>query len=429
MRTYTEVFSVPEYRTLFGTNCLTMAASTLSGLALGSVTFAATGSPLLTALAMFGAPLASVVGSLTLLSAADSVPPRRAMVTFAAAGTVTAALQAVPGLPLWLRFALLIGTALVSSVTSGAKWALVSDVLPPGAYLLGRSTLNISVGVMQIVGYGVGGLLLLRLLPAQLFLVSAAASAAALVWLRLGLAERPPRSTARLGLAQTLRVNRQLWSGRVRRPIFLSLWVPNGLIVGCEAMFVPYAGSRGGYLLAAAALGMLAGDVVVGRFVPPRLRDRLIWPLRFLLGVPYPLFLVHPPLALAAVAAALASFGFAASLPLQDRLLRHSPPEVRGHVLGLHGNGNQAMQAVGATIAGVLAEWIPVSIVFGIMAMLSLAATALLTGGLRLSNPDGAAEERATNASAGTGAGTAREGSTRATVHAPGRGGRRSRVP
>ena len=38
-----------------------------------------TGSAALTALSMFGAPLAGVLGSLTLLSASDSLPPRRAL--------------------------------------------------------------------------------------------------------------------------------------------------------------------------------------------------------------------------------------------------------------------------------------------------------------------------------------------------------------
>ncbi|MEU4291426.1 hypothetical protein AB0E63_24625 [Kribbella sp. NPDC026596] len=41
----------------------------------------------------------------------------------------------------------------------------------------------------------------------------------------------------------------------------------DGLMVGCEALFVPYAGPRAGWLLAAGAAGMMTGDLVVGRFL------------------------------------------------------------------------------------------------------------------------------------------------------------------
>lgn len=63
-------------------------------------------------------------------------------------------------------------------------------------------------------------------------------------------------------------MNALLWSSRPRRYVYLAMWLPNGLIVGCEAVFVPYSPDHAGVLLAFAAAGMLAGDVVTGRFVP-----------------------------------------------------------------------------------------------------------------------------------------------------------------
>ena len=70
------------------------------------------------------------------------------------------------------------------------------------------------------------------------------------------------------------------------RPVYLALWVPNGLVVGCEALIVPFAGDGAGFLFAATAVGMLVGDVLMGRLVPPQWRDRLVEPARFLLAVP-----------------------------------------------------------------------------------------------------------------------------------------------
>jgi len=57
VRTYRELFGVAEFRALFAAQCALMAGSAVSGLALGTTTYAATGSPLLTALSLFGGPL------------------------------------------------------------------------------------------------------------------------------------------------------------------------------------------------------------------------------------------------------------------------------------------------------------------------------------------------------------------------------------
>ncbi|MFC7549381.1 MFS transporter [Plantactinospora sp. GCM10030261] len=387
MRTYSELFAVREFRNLFLANCAGIAAHTTSALALGALTYATTGSALLTALSMFGAPLASVLGSLTLLSAADSIPPRRALTITALLACAGAVIQAVPGLPLWARFAVLFGTAYLGSITGGAKWALVNDMLPAGAYVLGRSTMNASVGVMQITGFGLGGVLLIWLSPYQVFLIAAVlrAVSAAVGW--FGITERQARATERASTARTMRINRELWAHPGRRSLYLNLWLPNGLVVGCEALFVPYAGERAGFLFAAAAAGMLAGDVVVGRFLSAAARERWIRPLRLLLALPYLAFALHPALPLAALLALVASAGYAAALPLQDRLITHSPAEARGQALGLQQNGMMAGQAVFAALAGVIADRMPLNWAITVLAALSLIATLLLTRGLRHTTP------------------------------------------
>ena len=50
MRTYRELFRAPEFTLLFATVSVQIAAQTMSGLALGTLVYAATGSPLLSAL-------------------------------------------------------------------------------------------------------------------------------------------------------------------------------------------------------------------------------------------------------------------------------------------------------------------------------------------------------------------------------------------
>jgi hypothetical protein len=131
------------------------------------------------------------------------------------------------------------------------------------------------------------------LLAGACLYVAAAAAA------RAGLRLRPPRAAGRPSVGETWRNNAWLWSSAPRRSVYLALWVPNGLIVGCESLFVAYAPRHAGLLFACAAAGMLAGDTLAGRFMPPRWRRRLGAPLRLLLAAPYLIFILHPALPLA----------------------------------------------------------------------------------------------------------------------------------
>ena len=112
----------------------------------------------------------------------------------------------------------------------------------------------------------------------------------------------------------------------------------------------------------------MVGDLAIGRFVPPGWRDRIIEPLRLLLAVPYLLFFLAPPPAVAVPIGFLAAAGYAVSLPLQDRLIQNTDDAVQGQVLGLHMNGMMLWQAIGALIAGTVASFVPPAIAMGVMA-------------------------------------------------------------
>jgi len=265
-------------------------------------------------------------------------------------------------------------------------YGLLGEILPPDGYVLGRSVLNISVGAMQVAGFALGGLLIAVVSPRTTLLAGAALAAGATLVLRLGLRVRLPRASGRPSVAVTWRVNRELLSTPARRAVYLSMWVPNGLVVGCEALFVPYAPRAAAALFVAAALGMLLGDMAAGRFLPHRLRQRLVSPLRFLLAAPYLLFAFPLSLPVAVGAAAIASTGFASTLLLQERLIALTGEDIRGQALGLHANGMKAMQALGATLAGLVAQLLPVGTTVTVLAVTSLAVTAMLSRGLRLSD-------------------------------------------
>ncbi len=401
--TYRSLFAIREFRFLFVNFCVVVISVAASGLALATITFEATRSAVLTGLSLFGGPLVSLVVSQLLLASSDRVRPRTALMCQLGAALVSDALQLVPGMPWQARFGLLAIPYAVYAMFGGTRWVLVREIVPEGSYILARSTMNLAEG-MQVVGYGAGGLALLWLSPRGLFGFAAIADLVALVSVRLGIRAHPPRTgrSPRSGdagnvIGRTAAVNWRLLRSPVTRPLYVALWVPNGLIVGCESLFVPYGqsssaghGAVTGWLFAATAAGAMPGEVLTGRLIPPGRRDRFIEPLRLLLAVPYLFFFLAPPVAIAVPLGFLASAGYAASLPLQDRLIRHTDETIRGQVLGLHANGMMTWQAIGALIAGAVAAWLPPATAMGAMAVASTAVTLLLVPGLRRSSPSGA---------------------------------------
>ncbi|MGW2176541.1 MFS transporter [Streptomyces sp. NPDC001732] len=385
MHTYRELFRTPQFRPFFATSAVQVAASTMSGLALGTLVYAATESPLLAALSMFGSSLAQMIGAALLMSAADRLPPRAATTGLALVFALATAVLAVPGLPLPVAFAIILAEGVVAAVGGGVRYGLLNEVLPKDGYLLGRSVLNMCSGLTQIGGYALGGLLVTALSARGTLLVAAALYLTAAAVARFGLARRPPRAPGRPSPAETWRINAVLWSSGPRRRTYLALWVPNGLVVGCESLFVPYAPGHAGLLFAFAALGMLVGDVVTGRFVTRARRGRSATPLQLLLAAPYLFFAAHPALPVAFALAMVASVGFSASLLLQERLMALTPDGITGQALGLHSSGMLTLQGVAAALAGTLAQWTSPAAAMTVMAGASLAVTLALAAAERRS--------------------------------------------
>ncbi|MER5802294.1 MFS transporter [Streptomyces mirabilis] len=380
MRSYSDLFRTREFTPLFLSSALNSAASTIAGLAVGTLVYRATDSPLLSAVSMFGPQLAQVVGATTLLSAADRLAPRATMTGIALSFAVGTAVMATPGLPVWGLFLLISVLGLVSSLGGGVRWGLLNEILSKDGYLLGRSVFNMANGLTQITGYATGGVLVAVLSPRTTLAGAAVLYLAAALITRFGMTRRAPRATGRPSIAQTWRTNAVLWSSRPRRTTYLLLWIPNGLIVGCESLYVSYAPDRAGLLFAFAAFGMFVGDVTTGRFVPPAVRGRLGIPFLLLLATPYLLFALRPGVAVAAGAVALASVGFGASLIQQERLMALTPDELSGHALGLHSSGMLTMQGVSAALAGSVAQLTSPGTAMTLMAITSIAATLLISG-------------------------------------------------
>ncbi|MCZ7430690.1 hypothetical protein [Streptomyces sp. WMMC1477] len=364
-----------EFAGLYAGFTLTSGAGPVSGFALGTLVEQQTRSPFLTAVSMYGATFATVLGALTLMSVADGGRPRRTLVALQCLSLVAVAAQAVPGLPLTARFGLLLVVGFFQSLATGTRLGLLAEITPTAAYAPARSLLNITAGGMAVLGYAFGALLLRFLSPQQVFLVAAALAAGGLVAVAATVRERSVRLTRRPGLATTWRTNAELFSHPGRRVLLLNLWVPGGLIVGCEALFISYAPRYAGVLLAAGSAGLLLGDLAVGRLLGPEGRRRCAFGLRLLLAGPFLPFAAHPPLPVLTLTVFLAGAGFAATLPLQERLLALTPEAVRGQVQGAESAGRMTWQGIGAAIAGGLAQWLTPGVAITVLAALSLVVT------------------------------------------------------
>ncbi|MEV4642657.1 MFS transporter [Actinoplanes sp. NPDC049548] len=382
MDTYRALMADGQFRSLWLSTALTTAATTMSSLALAALVHRETGSALLTALAMFGPSLVQVLGASTLMSAADGSPPRRVLILVGLVTTATAGLQAALPLGPGGRLLLVFGAAYALSIGSGVRWGLLTEIVPPGGFTLARSAMNLAVGAFQIIGYATSGLLLTTLSTQQIFVLATVVSAVAVPVLRLGVAEHRPRRATRVGPAETWRGNRRLLAQRVTRPLLLALIVPNGLVVGCEALFVPYAGGSGGILLAAAAAGMMAGDLTVGRLLDARGRRRAGTFLRLLLAAPFLAFALHPSVPVAAGLAAVAAIGYGAGLAQQEQLVALVPVPLQGQTLGVESSARMTMQGVCAALAGALADRTGPALAVTILAGASLAVSVALTPAL-----------------------------------------------
>ena len=364
-----------EFAGLYASFTLTVAASTLSGFALGTLVNRQTRSPFLTAVSMYGATFATVLGALTLMSVADGSRPRRTLVALQGVSLLGVAAQAVPGLPLTARFGLLVVLGFFQSLGTGTRMGLLAEVVPASAYAPARSLMNITSGGMSILGYAIGAVLLRYLSPREVFVIAAALTGVGSAVVAATVRERSIRPTRRPGLRQTWTTNTALFSNSGQRALLLNLWVPNGLIVGCEALFISYAPDHAGALLAAGSAGMLLGDLTVGRLLTADRRRRCAFALRVLLAVPYLLFAAHPPMLMATAAVFVASAGFAATLPLQERLLALTPDPVRGQVQGVESAGRMTWQGIGAAIAGGAAQHLTPGTAISALAAISVVVT------------------------------------------------------
>ena len=303
-------------------------------------------------------------------SLADRLPPR-ALITGGYALTCAAALLlALVRMPVAASLGVVALVSLATPVFHGASSRLVAQSLEGDAYVLGRSLNNIAASGAQLFGLALGGAIVAALGPRRALAVSAVLYLGCALAIRIRLPRLEPGEFGNIpggagGDSGAVRASLQgaglLLRGRTVRRLMLAQWLPVALVAGAEGLIVAYAGERhfapGWYavLMGCLPVGMLVGDLLVGRLLRPHTRERLVVPLIALMGLPLIGFAAEPGVGVSSCLLLLSGFGFAYGLGLQRPFLDALPQDGQGQAFGLLGSGSMTLQGIGPVCLGAVA--------------------------------------------------------------------------
>lgn len=376
-----------EFRALLVSQFVSVCGTSVAAVALTILVYRRTGSPLLASLSFALGFLPFVLGSGLLSSIVDRVRPRRLVVGCDSASAVLATAMAVPGMPVPVLFALVLGIGTLLSLSSGARAALVRASVSTDAYVPARSLIRIAVQLAQIGGNAVGGALLLLLTPSGALLVNASSFLFSATVIRLLLADHANegQSSGTL-LRDSLGGAREVFRHDELRRLLMLGWLVPMFSVAPEALAAPYVSHHGGstalvgWWLVALPLGLIAGDVAGVRLLAPRQQRRLVAPAAAAGFVPYLVFATDPSLPAALVLLVLAGACSLYSLGLDGRVRDAAPPELFARAMTLNSAGLMTLQGLGFVLAGALAQAVGSADAIALAGCCGIAATVVLMG-------------------------------------------------
>ncbi|MFD9165344.1 MFS transporter [Streptomyces sp. NPDC059558] len=384
---YRSVFRVREFRPVFAAHLLSVFGVVVAEISLSVLVFRATGSPLMSALTFALGFLPYVLGGTLLAGIADRHPARRVLVSCDLLCALCAAAMVLPGTPVAVLLVLRCAMAFVAPLFQGTRNASLSDVLGVGdTFVLGRSLLRMMAQSAQLIGFGLGGLLLTVLAPRGAIALTAAGFLGSALLLRLGTRSRPARGGARTSPLAGLRA---VLGRRRLRALMLLFWLPPVFLVVPEALLAPYADGIGvgtaalGLMMCAMPVGTIAGELWAGSALTARTRSRIVVPLAAAGLLPLLLFAVRPGVGTVLAALLLAGLAHAYTLGLDQWYVDAVPDELRGRAMTLLSTGLMTLQGVGMALAGLAAEFLPVHAVVTGSGILGTGVVVLLLAELR----------------------------------------------
>jgi predicted MFS family arabinose efflux permease len=310
----------------------------------------------------------------------------------------------IPGLPLAGLVALLFVVTLVGAPFSSARAAIFPDVLTGDKYVLGTTVTITTYQFAQVIGFATGGAVITFFGTRTSLVVDAVTFLASALIVRVWVRPRPVPANAASGqpgsswLANLFAGARMVFGhSALRTPVLFGFLA--AFYNAPEGVAAPLAKALGGgaatigLILAANSLGETTGAIVVGRFLAPPKRLRLMGPLAVTACAVLILFLWKPDRYASLVI--LFASGLCASYQLAANaaFVSAAPMERRSQAFGLAQGGMSLGQGTVMIVAGAAAQHYASARVIAVCGAIgALAALTIVVSSTR--DHDGPALER-----------------------------------
>jgi hypothetical protein len=390
--TYRDLFAQREFGALFGAHMVSMLGTVAADVALTVLVYARTGSPLLAALTFTVSFLPFLIGGTLLSGVVDRMPARPVLVVCDLVRAALFAVMTLPGMPIAALLSLSFLAGLAAPVFGGTRSAILPDILGEGQrYVLGQATMRMVSQGAQVIGFGIGGILVAALGARVALGVDAATFAASAVSIRLGIRpHRPTRAATGSLVGDSMRgVRAVLVDAGVRRILLLRWGLPSCALAP-EALAAAYLhavrapASAIGVYLGAIPLVMVVVDLAAGRLLAAPMQRRLIVPGALACEVPLLAFVFQPDFPLVLVLLAAVGLGYCHALGLDKLLIDTAPAALRGRVLAVDQAGVMVSQGLGFAVWGAVAEILPLHVTIAVAGCCGLAVVGLATPGIGL---------------------------------------------
>lgn len=362
--TFGEIFAIREYRALFLSDTVSIIGDMLARVAVTFLVWQQTSDTLLTA-ATFAVSYAPYLFGAPILSAlVERYPYRRTILIADLLRMGLVALIAIPGTPLPVMLALLFTVAMVTPAERSARSALLPQVLDGDKYVLAISLQGMTRQIAQLSGYFLGGVI--AAVNASLaLLIDSGTFALSAILIAVFVTSRPPEGAGnerRNLIRETGEGVRLVFSDRVLRSIALLVFLLVAFAIIPEAAAPAWAAELGGSsyvqgaIMAAAPIGSAIGSLVMGRFVKPSTRLKIIRPM----AIVTPLILIpalfDPALPVVLAMTLLVNLSGGILMALNGLFVQALPGNFRARAFGVMQTGLMLTQGAAVLGVGALAD-------------------------------------------------------------------------
>jgi MFS family permease len=375
--TFRDVFAVAEFRALYIACSLSWMGDYLARAAITALVYRQTQSVLLSAASFAVSYLPWILGGPLLAALAERHSYRRVMISCDLARMALIGAVAIPGMPVQAMLVLLFLAMLGNPPTQAARSALLPLLLTRDKLVVGLAVNTSTSQAAQVIGYVLGAALATAYNPETALIIDAVTFAASAALIATGVRERPPPAVARSHLLhETGEGFRVVFGNRVLRSVAILVFslmlvaiVPEGLAAAWAAETNPGPEFRGlaqGLIMAANPVGFILGGLLIGRFVAPAARRRLIRPLAVVAPLALVPAVVAPSAPVVALMAMVSGFAVAGLMPTLNGMfvlaLRHG---FRARAFGVMQGGMQLCQGGAVLVTGLIADRFPLPVVVG----------------------------------------------------------------